>query len=111
MAKNKGGGGGGGKPSETGVQATISMTPEITNKDGKSIGEVASEAAVTGLVGVLAAIGMKVLSDRLTPLFGVKNAGEKMIPKSALDKQQAYIKQLKQELAEAKSGDDESDDD
>lgn len=103
MGKKGGGGGGGQKPSATGVNATIAMSPELVNKEGKSIGEVASEAAVTGLVGVIAAVTMKVLSDALSPLFGVKSGGKDMVPKSALDKQQAYIKQLKAENAELKA--------
>ena len=119
MAKNKGGDGGGGgggggnkRGGGTGVIATIEMSPEITNKDGKSLGEVASEAAVTGLVGVVAAVAMKLLSDVLSPLFGVKSGGENMVPKAALDKQQAYIRQLKEENERLKSGssDDDSDD-
>ena len=109
---NKGGGGGGNKPAATGWNASITATPELVNSDGKSIGQVAAEATIVGLVGVLGAVTMKVISGTIYRLLGADTKQEETVPKHVFQKQLERVNALQKELAAAKSSkSDDSDDD
>lgn len=68
------------------------------------------KAMLAGMIGITA---LHFINGAIDALFGVseEDGGDEMVPKSALEKQQKYIQQLKAQIADLESGDDKDSDD